>query len=158
MVVVKTETARVELLIEVETLAQAEILRGVRNVCREFMTRNQNYISQEQQIKWFESLDRSIYQPYLVYTNDSQVLGYCVIALIDGLPWLTAGLLPEHRGRGLGGRVFQTMMNWCWANNYPCVMLDVLKTNVSAHGLYLKLGFVDVEETDRVWVMRCDRP
>ena len=37
----------------VTTLAEAEILRTIRNDCREYMTRSTNYITTEQQHQWF---------------------------------------------------------------------------------------------------------
>lgn len=144
----------VELLIPVETSEQVEELRKIRNICRKFMTNNQKHISREQQQKWFKNLNKSEFHLYLVQDKLGTSLGYAVIAFREEVPWLTAGLLPEYRGKGLGHLVFQTMIDWCVANNYQSIMLDVLLTNENARRLYEKLGFEVVEITETRCVMR----
>lgn len=148
-----TNTIDIEYLEPVQTTEQAEQLRGARNACRLYMTRNQDLILPKQQQEWFSKLDTKVYMPFLVMNQRGEVLGYCTIALVDNVPWLTAGLYEVHRGKGLGRRVFQTMMDWCTTRGYKTIRLDVLKTNANAYHLYQKLGFKEVGETDRVYLM-----
>ena len=42
----------------IETLEEAQVLRNIRNECKDFMTRDTSYISVEQQTRWFNSLKR----------------------------------------------------------------------------------------------------
>lgn len=119
-------------MIHVSTVDQAQRVRGIRNACRYYMTRNQRVISAEQQAMWFSLLPNSV-QLYLL--DD---VGYGFVRTDDGRSWLTGGLVPEARGRGLGESLFHSLVEASPA----LPMLEVLRDNVPAFNLYRKLGFV----------------
>lgn len=60
----------------------------------------------------------------------------------DGLVLLDIALLPEHRGRGVGGMLLEDLQREAAQRGVP-LMLQVAATN-RASDLYLRLGFRDV--------------
>jgi len=74
---------------------EAESLRKIRNECREFMTRNTEYISEEDQQKWFLTAYKK-YQLYLLYNIECGVIvdpiGYGLIRTEDTEYLVTGGL------------------------------------------------------------------
>ena len=116
----------------VNTLEQAQRVREIRNACRHYMTRDQRTISAEQQATWFALLPASI-QLYLL--DD---VGYGIVRTDESGSWLTGGLVPEARGRGLGEALFRGLVELSPARP----TLEVLRGNVPAFKLYRKLGFV----------------
>lgn len=145
-------------VIPVQTLKQAEQLRRVRNDCRLFMTHNTNVITQVQQRRWFSTLDRQKYSPFLVLDDQGCPAGYCLVAMIDGVPWLTGGLYGAYRGQGMGRLIFQWMIDWCVERGHQTIMLDVQRTNDRGRTLYESLGFIHVDETPEVHIMRYTAP
>jgi L-amino acid N-acyltransferase YncA len=106
-------------------------------------------------VQWFEALDQTKYVPYLVYFM-GVIVGFCAVAYVDGTPWLTAGLHESVRGKGLGRKTFQAMIDLCKTQGYKTIMLDVLLTNPRAMLLYYDLGFRIVDVTERVAVMKLE--
>lgn len=137
----------------VSNLRQAEELRKVRNACCKFMTHYPHEISEEEQVRWFETLDKENFLPFLVYV-DNEIIGYCTLVFRDGVVWLTGGLYEEYRNQGFGRQVFEWMVVMAKSKGWENIMLDVAKNNPIAHRLYLRVGFVDVDETDDLWIMR----
>ncbi|MEO1575057.1 MAG: GNAT family N-acetyltransferase [Pseudomonadota bacterium] len=48
---------------------------------------------------------------------------------------------PEHRGKGVNGRVLNALLDWARRNDLPEVHLTVYPENDSARNAYLKAGF-----------------
>jgi len=140
-------------LVPVTEIKDVETLRTVRNECRMFMTRNQNELSVMDQAKWWGTLDTSKYQPFLVVNRWGFAEGFAAMAYEDDTVWVTAGLLPSSRGKGLGRAVFEELIRRARVQGYKRVMLDVLKTNIPAKNLYVKLGFTLTDETPTTLVM-----
>lgn len=138
----------------VTTSSEAEILRRIRNQCSEFMTRNTNQITPEQQQEWFKTAHKK-YELYIAYAIEHGVCavdaGYGVIHLNDGEYLLTGGLVPEYRDKGLGSSLFKFLVDNC--NKQVPIRLEVLKTNTRAFKTYEKLNFVVTGENDKVYFM-----
>lgn len=145
----------------VETDAQAEHMRRIRNSVRHFMTRNQNFISWRDQHLWFNSVylpqfNEGVMEAFLARSGDVLV-GYGIVAVKEGRQWITGAISASSRGRGLGRQLFEQLtLKAC--ENSPDVWLEVLKTNKRALSLYLSLQYSVVDEYDRLLVMRksCD--
>lgn len=139
----------------VDTEEEAELLRLIRNQCREFMTRNTSTITQEQQKAWFKTAYDK-YDLYLIYAIEYGVsvtfAGYGVIHKNMSESLVTGGLLPEYRNRGLGQDLFKFLTDESVKRNLP-VRLEVLKTNQRAFKVYEKLGYVVTGETYTVYQM-----
>ena len=77
--------------------------------------------------------------------ND-QVVGWCDIYRGER-PGLThaghlgIGILPEHRGRGLGRRLLRAAIDAAWANGFERIELEAYASNTAALALYEKLVF-----------------
>ena len=68
----------------------------------------------------------------------------------------TIGITPAYQGRGLGTRLIQDLLDEGRAREMP-VELQVLKVN-PARGLYERLGFEVVGESETHWQMRWTLP
>jgi ribosomal protein S18 acetylase RimI-like enzyme len=133
---------------------EAESLRKIRNECREFMTRNTEYISEEDQQKWFLTAHKK-YQLYLLYNIECGVIvdpiGYGLIRTEDTEYLVTGGLTASARGKGIGQKLFKFLIDNT-KKDKP-LRLEVLKTNVSAFNVYKKLGFITTYDNDKLVYM-----
>lgn len=138
----------------VTTASEAEILRGIRNQCRDFMTRSTEEISEQQQQQWFQTAYKK-YELYIAYAIEHGAViidaGYGLIHLNDDEYLLSGGLVPEYRDRGLGSNLFKFLVDNC--NKQLPIRLEVLKTNTRAFRTYERLNFAVIGETDRIFIM-----
>lgn len=56
---------------------------------------------------------------------------------------LGMGVLPDHRGQGIGTRLIEAALAAAKAENIPRVELTVYTSNIAAIGLYRKTGFAE---------------
>lgn len=138
----------------VTTAAEAEILRKIRNDCKDYMTRSTSLITYEQQQEWFKTAFKK-YELYIVYYIEHGVCavdaGFGVIHLNNEEYMLTGGLIPSYRDKGLGSSLFKFLIDNC--NKQLPIRLEVLKTNTRAFKTYEKLGFIIIGENDRIFTM-----
>jgi ribosomal protein S18 acetylase RimI-like enzyme len=142
----------------VETESEAEILRGIRNSCKDFMTRDCSYISEEQQKRWFKNLAQTI-DIFLLYKIEHGVIvdpiGYGLIKQEQTEYLISGGLLPDARGKGYGGILFELLLQ----NIKPDlpIKLEVLKSNNRAFVIYNKLGFVVTSDDGYIITMEYNK-
>jgi len=121
-----------------------QILRVIRNHCSQFMTRNSEIITEEQQSLWFSSLDKTSNFPFLLnrihYGVIVESIGYGFNRIENQTVLLTGGLIEDVRGKGYGRFVFNFLVEHAKQFNLP-IKLEVLKTNLPARSLYESLGF-----------------
>ena len=138
----------------VTTPAEAEILRTIRNKCREYMTRSTDYITPEQQQEWFKTAFRK-YDLYIAYAIEHGVCivdaGFGVVHKNEDEFLLTGGLVPEYRDKGMGKLVFKFLVDQCH-KSLP-IRLEVLKTNTRAYKTYEGLNFCVTGENDNLYFM-----
>jgi len=138
----------------VTTPAEAEILRTIRNKCREYMTRSTDYITPEQQEVWFKTAFRK-YDLYIAYAIEHGVCivdaGFGVVHKNEDEFILTGGLVPEYRDKGLGKVIFKFLVDQCH-KSLP-IRLEVLKTNTRAYKTYEGLNFKVTGENDNLYFM-----
>ncbi|MBU9714791.1 GNAT family N-acetyltransferase [Evansella tamaricis] len=104
-------------------------------------------ITVEQQQKMLEKLKENPTSEIFVVDNQSGVLvGY--LAFFGGQlnrnkhsGYIATGIIEKHRGQGLGKKLFQTMEEWAIEQKIERLELTVMKNNLSALHLYLKMGF-----------------
>lgn len=143
------------ILTPVKTDDDVEYLRCIRNECAEFMTRNKNQITKEQQAEWFKNVDNEYTQLYLVRQHwhgsiiDPVPIGYGILRMECGSILLTGGLVKAYRGMGIGYRLFSMLLEKAKKIGLP-IELQVLDTNESAKNLYSKLGFRIIHECDGI--------
>ena len=138
----------------VTTPAEAEILRTIRNKCREYMTRSTDFITPEQQEEWFKTAFRK-YDLYIAYAIEHGVCivdaGFGVVHKNEDEFLLTGGLVPEYRDKGMGKLVFKFLVDQCH-KSLP-IRLEVLKTNTRAYKTYEGLNFSVTGENDNLYFM-----
>jgi ribosomal protein S18 acetylase RimI-like enzyme len=138
----------------VTTSAEAEILRTIRNKCREYMTRSTDYITSEQQEVWFKTAFRK-YDLYIAYAIEHGVCivdaGFGVVHKNEDEFLLTGGLVPEYRDKGHGKVIFKFLVDQCH-KSLP-IRLEVLKTNTRAYKTYEGLNFKVTGENDNLYFM-----
>lgn len=128
-------------------------VRRIRNECKHFMTRYNKDITEEEQTKWFSSLDHN--KNWLFVVNKflhgvaSSVIGYGYNRIEGDSILLTGGLVETERGKEHGRALFSFLLEHAKTLNIP-VKLEVLKNNVPAIKLYRSLGFVEIEKNDLI--------
>ena len=139
------------IFIPVNNIELAQRMRCIRNECREFMTRDTSYISEDHQRLWFSKLDLTSMKPFLIIPE------YCIAGF--GYCWntgketyVTGGLLPNFRGKGYGKPLFEYLVYKAQSFNNP-ITLEVLNTNERAINLYKKIGFVVFDRDNRITKM-----
>lgn len=70
----------------------------------------------------------------------------------DNTPSLSISLYKEYRNKGIGTILMKEIIKLLGDKGYDCVSLSVQKANYAA-GMYMKLGFKIVRETDEEFVM-----
>lgn len=84
--------------------------------------------------------------PQLVVLDDAAVVGWCDVlrkprAVHRHCGTLGMGLLPTHRGRGLGLAILTRALAVCRTSGFTRVELTVNESNSRAIALYKKVGF-----------------
>lgn len=127
-------------VIRIETLYQAQLLRLIRNNCKEYMTNYRTHITPEQQEKWYRNVLPTL-EAYLFFDPNEALVGFGLIR--DG--WGTLGLLEEFRGLGYGVEIYQflTSIN-------PNLMIEVFADNSPSLISALKAGFEPIHIIDKL--------
>lgn len=126
---------------------EREALRQIRNSCREFMTRDNHEITEEEQVAWWAKIDHKTCIPLLLTVKTflttggpllkSCSIGYGLLRKEGERWWLSGGLLPQWRGQGWGTALFTLLL----LKAPRPVYLEVKLSNAKAVRLYAKLGF-----------------
>ena len=125
------------LVSRVTTLDELEQVRQIRNACREWMTHDTKHIGSAQQWAWWNSAPREL------YLFDS--VAYALLTQRDGETWISLGVLPEHRGKGIGTRIYRL---------FPKALAEIRKDNLASRRAAEKAGHKIVSETKDLVVMQ----
>lgn len=139
---------------KIETLEEALVLRNIRNQCKDFMTRDTSYISEEQQKRWFANLspETKIYILYLVeFGVISSPIGYGLIRKEGDFSVVSGGLIDSCRGKGYGKVLFEYLIKNA-EKEFP-IRLEVLKSNTRAFVIYNNLGFRVLNDNGEIITM-----
>jgi ribosomal protein S18 acetylase RimI-like enzyme len=83
----------------------------------------------------------------LVAMQDGELLGVAMLGLRQDRAWITRlGVVPNTRRSGVGRALCEGLLEQAEALGIHFQMLEVIKNNVPAHSLFLKLGFYEVGE------------
>lgn len=116
-------------------------MRGIRNECRTFMTRNTDRISIFEQLRWWYSKrDPSTTYLLLFFCTDGKETSAEGYGIVTREGWLTGALRARSRGRGLGRRLFEYMTELVLARG-GIPQLEVRRSNQKAMKLYESLGY-----------------
>ncbi|MBW8012800.1 MAG: GNAT family N-acetyltransferase [Chloroflexi bacterium] len=82
-----------------------------------------------------------------VAINSEQTLGLCMLGLRPGISWITRlGILPIRRRMGSGEALMRRLLEVSEEIDVKQTFLEVIKGNVPAHSLFLKLNFEEFRE------------
>jgi ribosomal protein S18 acetylase RimI-like enzyme len=82
-----------------------------------------------------------------VAMQDGHMLGVAMLGIREGRAWLTRlGVIPNTRRSGIGMALCEELLERAENLGIRFQMLEVIKHNVPAHALFLKLGFYEVGE------------
>ena len=123
--------------VRVETHGQLERVRFIRNVCREWMTHHTQYIGPAEQSAWWHREDPELWL--------FDYLGYAHISRRNLRRWISLGVLPEARGKGLGTRIY---------SSFDDVWAEIRSDNVASRRAAEKAGYKLMSEGDGLVVMR----
>lgn len=105
------------------------------------------------QLKMIESLRKSGNSAILVAETENKLVGY--LLAIGGkarrnkhVVYIVIGVAENHRGRGVGSRLFKELDNWASENDIHRLELTVVTKNEGGLHLYKKAGF-QIEGTKR---------
>lgn len=92
---------------------------------------------------WLENAFTSPHQRVLKCSLDGQIAGFFVVEGRENghCFWSLNGLAPGNEGRGLGKRVWRSMLNWHRAEGMQTVSTSISSHNPAAFNLYVGLGF-----------------
>lgn len=81
----------------------------------------------------------------MVAVSDGQMLGVAMLGVREDRAWLTRlGVVPNTRRSGVGRALCEALLDQAENLGIRFHMLEVIKNNVPAHSLFLKLGFYEV--------------
>jgi ribosomal-protein-alanine N-acetyltransferase len=87
-------------------------------------------------------LTKNLLAKYIVAEVDGQVVGYGGIWLIIDEGHVTNIAVDEkYRGKGIGSKILEGLIQLCRDRNMTAMTLEVRKSNVIAQSLYKKYGF-----------------
>ena len=73
----------------------------------------------------------------------------------DQAPEVCLAVVPDHRGRGVGGALLRELRDAASSQGYSALSLSVEKGNPALR-LYERNGFVKLFETEDAWAMGAD--
>jgi ribosomal protein S18 acetylase RimI-like enzyme len=89
----------------------------------------------------------------LVALREDLLMGVAMLGVREGRAWLTRlGVVPRTRRSGIGEALTISLLDQAERLGLHFEMLEVIKNNVPAHKLFLKLGFYEAGE---LLVLRC---
>jgi ribosomal protein S18 acetylase RimI-like enzyme len=141
---------------EIKSMEDAQLMRKIRNDCREYMTKDTSHITEQQQEMWFNNLNKDTIKMFLMHLRyhgvayDTIGFGYC--RCIDDETYLTGGIRKEYRSKGYGKNLFLHLLENAKSFNTR-ITLEVLNDNTRAERLYRSIGFVDYDKNDKVTKM-----
>lgn len=79
--------------------------------------------------------------------NGEEMLGVAMLGVRKKRAWITRlGVLPNTRRGGVGRALMEGLIEQAASLQRDFIMLEVIKNNVPAHQLFLKLGFQEIGE------------
>src|SRR5690606_14994042 len=86
-----------------------------------------------------KNIEESI--PQLFAISEGEVVGWCDLRLggraaLNHVGILGMGLLPEHRGKGVGSILLKKTIDWAREKRFEKIELEVFASNGAAIGLY----------------------
>jgi ribosomal-protein-alanine N-acetyltransferase len=90
---------------------------------------------------------------YRVVTKGGEMVGFAFVMVNDknAAHLTTIGVAPEHRGRGVAGRLLVHIEDALQARDVATVVLEVRVGNITAQQLYRRAGYVVVQRITKYY-------
>ena len=112
---------------------------------------------------YYEDFGKDTADHCLVAEDEGKVVGAVWTRIIndyghidDKTPSFAISLYREYRGRGIGTKLMQEMLNLLKEKGYKRASLAVQKANYAVR-MYKKVGFKTVDENEEEYIMVCSR-
>ena len=97
--------------------------------------------------EYVETYDVFLERSFVATTKDGEALGVAMLGLREDRAWITRlGVIPATRRSGVGEALMRGLIEQAELLGRKFIMLEVIKNNIPAHQLFLKLGFYEVGE------------
>jgi ribosomal protein S18 acetylase RimI-like enzyme len=97
--------------------------------------------------EYIRSYDVDLDASVVAFDRDDQMAGVGMLGLRDDRAWITRlGVLPDRRGHNLGRFLMDSLLDEAVRRGARLAQLEVIKGNLPAYRLFLKLGFRDTRE------------
>ena len=103
------------------------------------MTRDTGHIGAAQQWAWWNCAPRELY-----LFDD---VAYALVTERDGREWISLGVLPDQRGRGIGTAIYQLFRD---------VSAEIRADNIASRRAAEKAGYAVISQADGLVVMHRD--
>jgi [ribosomal protein S18]-alanine N-acetyltransferase len=91
---------------------------------------------------FYNELTLNQFAVYVVIEVDDQIVGYCgVWIIVDEAHITNIAILPEYRGKKLGGALMKRVMEIAKQQGAKTMTLEVRVSNEVAQSMYRKFGF-----------------
>ena len=112
--------------------------RHIAQICE---IENQSFSSPWSELSFSKEFEDGLAR-YFIAKGEDNVVGYCGYWSIVGEAHITnIAVHPDYRGRGIGGRLMQEMLNDIEALGHTAATLEVREDNYPAIRLYERYGF-----------------
>jgi RimJ/RimL family protein N-acetyltransferase len=132
----------------IETDADLETLRQIRNSGRQWMTRDSREITPAEQRAWWAARDPSTCLVFLFREAQTDV-GYGLLRLENGRWWCSLAVLPQHQRRGHGAAIYR----WLALSVSGDVWAEILADNTPSIRACLRAGYQIAYAQDRMAVL-----
>ena len=138
---VKSSNKDIDRLIEYK---KRTIFEYAKDLSKEEINKINNYVTNEVP---------KLINDYCNIVVDNKTVGCLLLTKKDDGKLLDEIYLEEeYRNRGIGTKILKEVIN-----NNDIVYLWVYKKNIQAISLYKKLGFIEIDETESRYYMKCSK-
>lgn len=126
-------------------LADAEIVRTIRNSGRQWMTRDTHELTATEQAAWWARRD-PVTCPIWIARISATDVGYGLLRRESGRVWASLAVLPQFRGQGYGSDIYRYL-----ALAVPVdVWAEILADNTPSIRACLRAGYQIAYAQDRL--------
>ena len=109
-----------------------------------YLSTNKGF-TEEEILNFYHFCKAKDFPQFFVIDEGGEVVGWCDIVPREGYPatigFIGVGLMPDYRGRGIGGELMEVTMAAAKEAGFREIRLDCRSSNERAIKLYKKLGF-----------------
>jgi GNAT superfamily N-acetyltransferase len=126
-------------------LADAEIVRTIRNSGREWMTRDTRHIDPIEQAAWWAKRDPARCRIWVARLSATDV-GYGLLRREGDRVWASLAVLPQFRGQGFGAAIYR----WLALATPEQVWAEILADNTPSIRACLRAGYQIAYAQDKI--------